>query len=257
MLEIKNLSYWYSNNKKVLDDISFTVENSCILSLLGSNGTGKTTLLKSINNIISPKSGEVLIDGINVSSLTPSKRAKLIGYVPQYNNSVFPITVIDAVMMGRMGFCNKNITSDDKDIVFDIIEKMELSEFAFKYINEMSGGERQRVFIARALAQEPKVIILDEPTSSLDMKNQLLTLEIIAKISKEKELSVIMSIHDLNLASLFSDKILVLNKGNIYNIGTSNEVLTSSMINDVYNVNASVTTYDGYKYVRLKKFAEN
>ena len=257
MLEIKNLSYWYSNNKKVLDDISFTVENSCILSLLGSNGTCKTTLLKCINNIISPKSGEVLIDGINVSNLTPSKRAKLIGYVPQYNNSVFPITVIDAVMMGRMGFCNKNITSKDKDIVFDIIEKMELSEFAFKYINEMSGGERQRVFIARALAQEPKVIILDEPTSSLDMKNQLLTLEIISKISKEKELSVLMSIHDLNLASLFSDKILVLNNGNIYNIGTPNEVLTSSMINDVYNVNASVTTYDGYQYVRLKKFAEN
>lgn len=252
-LEIQNLSHAYNSSRQILTDISFNICEKEVVSLIGPNGTGKTTLLKCISHIIKPESGSVYIDDVDISKLSAQKRARLIGYVPQYNNSLFPISVIDTIMMGRTAFSSNRITEKDKRIVFDVIEKMELEDFAFKYVNEMSGGERQRVFIARALVQEPKIIILDEPTSSLDLKNQLLTLKLISNIAKEKKIGVIMSIHDLNLTSMFSDRVIVLKKSNLFASGKPEEVLTSQIIKEVYGVNSVVSQEDSQTYIRLLK----
>lgn len=250
-LIVDNVSFSYNKEREILSDISFELNNGESIFLLGPNGTGKTTLLKCINHILTPSSGKITINGENIANMTPAMIAKKIGYVPQYNNNVFSMNVIDTIMLGRISFAGRRIRTEDKDIVFDLIDKLHLQKFAFKNINEMSGGERQRVFIARALAQEPEIIILDEPTSSLDLQNQMFTLELITDLAKNKNLGVFMSIHDLNLTSLYADKVLVLKGSKIYAFGKPNDVLTEKTVKEVYGVNAAVTEEDGAAHVRL------
>ncbi len=252
-LKVDGISFSYSEGREILTDISFELDQGETLFLLGPNGTGKTTLLKCINHILAPQKGNVYINGENVAKMTQIMRAKKVGYVPQYNNNVFPMNVVDTVMMGRIAFAGRKIRNEDKDIVFDIIDKMELQKFAFKNINEMSGGERQRVFIARALAQEPEIIIMDEPTSSLDLKNQMFTLKLITELAHSKNIGVIMSIHDLNLTSLFADKVIILKESKIYAMGDPRDTLTESNIREIYGVETAVTVEEGYSHVRLRK----
>ena len=179
MLEINNVSFSYSQDKKILDDISLNVAQGDVLGILGINGAGKTTFIKCLNNIFSPEAGNIKVNGRDIRSMTPKEIAKLIAYVPQYNGTFFNINVLDTVMMGRLPYAGRSYTENDRKIVYEILEKMNLDKFAFRSICEMSGGERQRVFIARALAQQPQIIILDEPTSSLDLHNQLFILKMI------------------------------------------------------------------------------
>lgn len=253
MLNINNISFSYVQDKKILDDISLEVNQGDVLGILGINGAGKTTLIKCINNIFSPSSGTVKINGKDISSMTPKKIAQLIAYVPQYNGSFFNINVLDTVMMGRLPYAGRSYSEKDREIVYNILEKMNLEKFAFRSIREMSGGERQRVFIARALAQQPKIIILDEPTSSLDLHNQLFILKIIEDLAKEDNLTIIMIIHDLNLASMFCNKLVMLKEGKIFSHGNTADVLTEVNIGDVYKVSSKITIEDGYKHIRLLK----
>lgn len=211
-LTITNLSFEYNKDRKVLEDISLNIEQGEILGILGTNGTGKTTFIKCINRILTPKAGSILYDGKDLLQLSQKDIAKIIAYVPQYVGNLFDMNVIDAVMMGRLPYAKHRYSKKDEEIVFEILHKMALEDFAFRNIKEMSGGERQRVFIARALAQQPKIIILDEPTSALDLHNQLFILHTIADVAQKSNISIIMTIHDLNLASLFCDKILMINK---------------------------------------------
>lgn len=250
LLEVNNITFGYGE-KNILQDVTFNINEGEILSLLGPNGTGKTTLIKCINNILKTKEGDILLNKQNISKMKAKDRAKSIAYVPQYSTVNFQISVIDTVMMGRTPFIGSNVTKEDKEIVFDIVKMMDLERYAFKDINNMSGGERQRVLIARALAQEPKILILDEPTSSLDMKNQLLILRLIKKIVVEKRIAVIMSIHDLNLASMFSDKILMLKESKVFSYGSCGEVITEENIKNLYKVEVCVSEEDDFKYVRL------
>ena len=146
-LIVDNVSFSYNKEREILSDISFELNNGESIFLLGPNGTGKTTLLKCINHILTPSSGKITINGENIANMTPAMVAKKIGYVPQYNNNVFSMNVIDTIMLGRISFAGRRIRTEDKDIVFDLIEKLNLQKFAFKNINEMSGGERQRVLL--------------------------------------------------------------------------------------------------------------
>lgn len=252
-LNVDGVTFGYTKEREILSDITFQLPFGEALFLLGPNGTGKTTLLKCINHIVAPQKGKVMISGEDVADFSPAKRAKKIGYVPQYNNHVFPMNVIDTIMMGRVSFAGYKMRGVDKDKVFDLIEKLNLQKFAFKTIDQMSGGERQRVFIARALAQEPEILILDEPTSSLDLKNQMFTLELITELAHKNGLGVILSIHDLNLTSLFADKVMILKESKIHSYGTPEETLTEEHIRKVYGVETAVTSEDGYPHVRLKK----
>lgn len=252
-LQIKNLSFGYKKNQMILNNINLEIKQGEILGILGPNGTGKTTFIKCINNIHKPNEGRILYDGNNIMNLSQLNIAKIIAYVPQYTNNFFPMNVIDTVMMGRMPYVKKNYSDEDKEIVFSIIKKMNLEKFAFRNIKEMSGGERQRVFIARAMAQQPKIIILDEPTSSLDLYNQLFILHTITKLAKENNITIIMTIHDLNLASMFCDNILMLKDAHIFAHGKPESILTAENIYEIYKVKTEITTPENYKHIRLLK----
>lgn len=252
-LKVENLSFGYTKDQKILDDISIEVEPGEILGILGPNGTGKTTFIKCINNILEPIAGKVFYGENLIGNMSHKEIAKVIAYVPQYNNSFFDMNVVDAVLMGRMPYVTTSYSTHDKEIAFEIIKQMELEKFAFRSIKAMSGGERQRVFIARALVQQPKFIILDEPTSALDLHNQLFILHTLAKIAKEQNIGLIMTIHDLNLASMFCDEILMLKDSHVFAYGTPNEVLTEQNIDGMYRVNTDVKDIDGFKHVRLLK----
>lgn len=250
-LNIKNLYFAYKKDLKILDDISISLEQGNILGILGPNGTGKTTFIKCINRIHEPLEGEIIFEDRNLRALKHEDVAKIIAYVPQYINTSFSMSVIDAVMMGRLPYAKRSYSEDDKRIVFDVIRSMELEDFAFRNIRELSGGERQRVFVARALAQNPKMIILDEPTSSLDLHNQLFILRTIEKVAREKNITIVMTIHDLNLAAMFCDKILMLKNKKIFAYGSTDEVLTEDNVNTMYKVNTKITEEEGYKHIRL------
>ena len=236
-LKIDNLSFSYSHEKIVLKDVSFAVDQGEVLGVLGTNGTGKTTLLKCINNILQPTVGDIYFGKEDITKLKQNQIAKIIAYVPQYANNLSPVTVIDFVMQGRIPYAGFSFSQHDKQIVLDVLQQFDLENYAFRKVNELSGGERQRV--------------LDEPTSSLDLYNQLFILEIIKEMGQKENLAVIMTIHDLNLASMFCDKLLMLKSGKVFAYGKTDNVLTEENIKTVYNVQTAVSIADGCKHIRL------
>ncbi|MDC7954769.1 ABC transporter ATP-binding protein, partial [Fusobacterium simiae] len=205
-LEIKNLSFSYKN-KEILNNISFEVYSGTLLSILGANGAGKTTLIKCINGILKFKKGEVLIDEKNFNNKSLKEKSKIMSYVPQITSSFdIDLTVFDTVLLGRVPHKTFKFSEWDKQIALNNIKKLDLEKYLFSYVGELSGGEKQRVLIARALTQEPKILILDEPISNLDLKFQLETMKILKNLAKEENLIVTTILHDLNFAISYSDK---------------------------------------------------
>lgn len=236
---VEGLSFAYKQ-KQVLNGIQFSLDDGQVLGLLGPNGAGKSTLLKCLNRINASSAGVICIDGNNIHGLKQRELARHLGYVPQSTHTGFPLSVFDAVLLGRTPYVYFKITEKDKEIAMRMLALLELEHMAFRMFNELSGGERQRVFIARALAQEPRVILLDEPTSYLDLKHQLETLARIREIVREKNICAIMAIHDLNLAFRFCDQVMLLKDGCIYSQGEPSEALTEDHIFQVYGVEAKI-----------------
>ena len=252
-LTAEHITFGYRTERRILDDVSLHVAPGEVLGLLGPNGTGKTTLIKCIAQLLQPSAGTVCVDGTDLAALRPADIAKRIAYVPQYTHAAFGMTALQAVLMGRLPYAGHRYRAKDERIAFDVIERMGLSDFAFRNIVEMSGGERQRVFIARALAQETGLIILDEPTPCFDLYNQLFILRLITEIAKRENIAVLMTIHDLNLASLFCDTLLMLKDAHVFAHGRAQEVLTEENVAAMYGVATRVTVEDGAKHVRLLK----
>ncbi|EJO5347999.1 ABC transporter ATP-binding protein [Clostridium botulinum] len=241
MLEmlINDIVFSY-DNKKVIKGINLKVEEGEIVSIIGPNGSGKSTLLKCINGILKPCSGNIYINSKEVLKMNPKELAKIIAYVPQETSEVFMQTIFETVLMGRKPHLKWGVREKDLKIVEEILEYMELLDLAECYIDELSGGQKQRVYIARALAQEPKILLLDEPTSSLDIKHQLEVLQVVDKISRQRNTSVIMVIHDLNLAYRFSDKLALVKSGQVISYDSPEVVITEENINSVYEVESSI-----------------
>ncbi|MFP3945326.1 MAG: ABC transporter ATP-binding protein [Archaeoglobaceae archaeon] len=226
------------NGSRILKDMNLMVESGEVLGIVGPNGSGKTTLLRCINRILRPKKGTILIDGQELNSLGQEDIARRVGYVPQTETRTFPATVFDTVLMGRKPHMNWKPGERDLRIVSEVIKKLGLESLAMRDITELSGGQRQKVIMARALAQEPQVLLLDEPTSSLDLKHQMEVMNI-AKSQTEYGVSVVMAIHDLNLAARYSDKIIMVKDGYIHYAGGT-EILTPRNIESVYEVKVKV-----------------
>ncbi len=244
-LEIKGASFGYGS-MPALEDVTMSLGDGEIVSLVGPNGSGKTTLLKCINMILKFQKGTVLVEEKDISKLKLKELAKLLSYVPQSAGRSFPSTVFEIVLIGRKPYVDWSVSSRDKEIVSNILSLMGLKEMALRQSNELSGGEYQKVLIARALAQEPQVLLLDEPTSNLDLKHQLDVLNLITSIVKKKNIAAVMAMHDLNLASRFSNKMIFLNGGKIYDAGKPENVLTERNIRKVYGVEAIVNKNAGY-----------
>jgi iron complex transport system ATP-binding protein len=239
-LVINKLSFSY-NSIAALKNVKLELCLNEVLSIVGPNGSGKTTLLKCIDRILKPSQGAVLVDGRDVANIGLGELSKIIGYVPQSSTSTFPFTVFDMVLMGRKPYIQWSVGERDKEIVAEILTFLGISKLAARYFNELSGGEQQKVIVARALAQQPQILLLDEPTSNLDIKHQLEVLNIVKDLTRSRQLSVIMAMHDLNLASRFSDKMIMLKHGSIFAVGTSKSVLTEENIESVYGVKSHVT----------------
>ncbi len=232
-LIIENLSFQYPS-RKVLSDISLSLNKGECLSILGTNGVGKSTLLKCINRILRQQNGKVIVMGEDVKSLSGNDLAKHIGYVSQRNN--FSVSsVFDAVLLGRKPYIKWDVTKRDLEIVHNVMKSLGLEDFALRNVDELSGGEAQKVAIARALAQQSDVLMFDEPTSNLDLKNQLEVISIIKNIVKERQISAIVTMHDLNMALRFADKFLFLKGGKIFDAGDIH-IVTEENILAVYGV---------------------
>jgi iron complex transport system ATP-binding protein len=246
ILEVDGVEFQYKS-KEVLKEIKFELKRNEILSILGPNGVGKTTLLKCMNAILKPKRGTVLIEDEDVLKLEQIEIARRLGYVPQRCEPA-RLTAFDAILLGRMPHIKWNITTEDVMIVEDTIKKLNLDEMALRYIDELSGGELQKVGIARAIAQNPKLLLLDEPTSSLDLKNQLEILDTVRDVVRKENVSAIMTMHDLNLAFRYSDKFLFLKNGTIFAAGRMEDI-TSDIIKEVYGVPVTIQNYQNVSVV--------
>jgi len=238
-LDVKNISFNY-DSVRVLKNLTLNVEGGEILSIVGPNGSGKTTLLRCINRAIKPREGTVLLEGKNVAKMNFMEIAKKMSTVRQSADTAFPSTVLDMVLMGRRPYIKWSVTPKDLEIVDRVMKLVDINHLTDRYLDELSGGERQKVTMARALAQEPKVLLLDEPTANLDVKNQLEILSIIKDLVKRENMAVVIAIHDLNLAARFSDKMVMLKDGAIVAAGSPNSVLTQSNIMKVYGVEVKI-----------------
>jgi iron complex transport system ATP-binding protein len=247
-LDINGVSFSYGS-RLALREAHAAIGEGELVSLVGPNGSGKTTLLKCINQILKPRSGTVYVAGKNIRTIGLKEIARSVGYVPQSASYAFPTSVFDTVLLGRKPYVTWGVSQNDKEIVIDSLTMLGLQAMALRQFNELSGGERQKVLIARALAQRPQVLLLDEPTSNLDIKHQLEVLEMVRTVASEKKIAVVMAIHDLNMASRFSDTIICLHQGKIHSIGTPAEVLTCEMIRVVYGVEAAVNGHSGRPHI--------
>lgn len=245
-VRIKDLCFSYKMNP-VLDQISFDVHEHEIVAVLGPNGAGKSTLLKCINRILDYKKGVILIGEDDTRRLSRLELAQEIGYVAQRSEAA-RLTTFDAVLLGRHPYLRYRISEQDIRIVNAIIEKLHMQELSLRYVDQLSGGELQKVCIARALVQDPGLLLLDEPTGSLDLKNQVELLQLIRKIIDGHNVSAIMSLHDINLAIHYADRIIFLKDQKIHSICVKNEI-TREIIREVYDIEVTLYYAEDYPVV--------
>ncbi|MBT3313183.1 MAG: heme ABC transporter ATP-binding protein [Anaerolineae bacterium] len=244
MLKIESLTVAYGS-KTVLHNISFDVQPGEIVALIGPNGAGKSTLIRAISGVIPIKSGDIFSNGENLANLTTQERAKILSVVPQARQLGGAFSVEQAVMMGRTPYLNwlGKESDADKAAVKLVLQQTSLEKFAERPIAQLSGGEQQRVLLARALAQSTPILLLDEPTNHLDLQHQTNLLSIVKRLAKEKNLTVLVAMHDLNLVSFFADKVALLADGNMQSIGTPQEVIRAEHISAVYQTPVEIINH--------------
>ena len=255
MLEIRNLRFGYDSRNPVLRGVNLILEEGNVGILLGRNGAGKTTLFKIMTGILRPDAGEILYNGRNLLEMSRRERAAVVAYVPQ-QIEFGDLTVYQSVLTGRVSYYTVKPSRSDLKVVERILTETGLEDVSCRNVLELSGGERQKVAIARALAQEPRVLVFDEPTGNLDIANELLIIREARKIAHEKGIIVISSIHDLNQAMFFGDRFFFMKDGTIIRSGDAG-VFDQSIIKEVYGVSARVVESCGEKMIHCYKESED
>ncbi len=246
VLSVNKVEFSYGS-VPVLCDVNFEVKKGDFISILGVNGSGKSTLMKCINRILRFKEGMIFVEDRDLKQMKAIEIAQKIGYVPQTSEKGF-VTVFDAVLLGRKPYIKWDVSQTDIELTEEILKIMGLEEYSLRYINELSGGELQKVVIARALVQEPQILLLDEPTSDLDLKNQLEVMKILKEVSSTKNIASVVVMHDINLALRYSDKFIILKDGQVFTSG-GKEVITPEIIKKTYGVDVHVTNFEGIPVV--------
>jgi len=249
MLEVRGLSFSYGDFE--VRDVCFSVGRGEVLTLLGPNGSGKTTILKAMLGLLKPARRCVYVDGRDLHSLPSRERSKLVGYVPQLHSPPFPYTVLDVVVTGlapQLGAFG----APRREHYEKALEKLRLlgmERYKDRPYTQLSGGQLQLVLIARALVQDPEVLLLDEPTAHLDFRNQVKVLEVVRRLARAEGVSAVMTLHDPNLASMYSDRIALVKGGRVVALGRPREVLRESVLREVYGIDVRVLEHDGLRLI--------
>lgn len=251
ILSVNNIVFSYKD-MEVLNGINFTVEKGDFVSILGINGSGKSTLLKCINKILNYETGSILLNGVDIKSMDNLELAQKIAYVPQ-KLPVERSTVFDTILLGRRPYITWNVSKRDIKLTENIMNLLNIESYALRYINNLSGGELQKVVLARALVQAPEILLLDEPTSDLDLKNQYNVMNLLKTIAKDKKITPIIVLHDINLALRYSNKFILLKNGKVFSCG-GKDTISSNSIKEVYGIDAYVKDFNGIKTVIPKHY---
>lgn len=247
MLRIQQLHFHYRPDAPVLSGVDLTLRDGEIGILLGKNGSGKTTLFGCVLGLLRPKSGTILLDGREISRMSPRERAGKIAYVPQ-DIQFGALTVFDSVLMGRLSRFGLKAGRGDEEAAERVLRDMHLEAFASRNAQELSGGEKQQVAIARALAQEPELLIFDEPTGNLDIANEQMVLRQARQLARDRHISILTSLHDLNQALYLGDRFFFLRDGRIrYDV--AREEITPEIIRDVFDIGARILDIEGKQYI--------
>lgn len=241
LISSKNISFEY-NKKKILNNISFEADSG-ITSIIGPNAAGKTTLLKCLSGLLKVNTGSVFVNNNDISQKKYNPLIKDIGYMQQHPQCYASLTVFEIVLLGKLQCLSLFVKKRIKEKIYNILNELSLYHLKDKYISELSGGQKQMVFIAQSIAKQPRVLMLDEPNNNLDLYNQFEIMEKITTLSNNKKLTIILTIHDINLASRFSNQIYVLKGGNMICNGIPSDILNEHLIKDVYGV-VPYITYD-------------
>ena len=248
MISVDRISHSYKD-KPVLHDVSFEVASGQCMAILGNNGAGKSTLVSAVAKIINPKTGNVQVDGRDFYHLSRNNRARLLAYVAQ-KNEASQVSVYDTILLGRKPYIKWALESEDFKKCDEVIHQMGLDSFKQRMVDELSGGELQKVMIARALVQDPKVLILDEPTSNLDPKNQHDVLSLVQSIARSHQIAVLIVLHDVTHALRYCDQFLMLKNGEVYSFGDKSSV-SEKAIFDIYGVKSNIVEINGQKIVAV------
>ena len=251
MIEAKGICFHYKNCPVVLQNVDFQAEDGHFLAILGNNGAGKSTLLKCMNGILKPDAGSLLLDGEDLLTMPHRQVAQRVAFVAQTVAST-QMTVHDMVMLGRRPYMGWSFSREDHDIVHAAMARLGLMDMRGRFLNQLSGGERQKVMLARALAQQPRLLLLDEPTSALDIRNQYQVLKIVGELCRTEGLTAVVVIHDLTLALRFCDRFLLMRDGQVYRCGGL-EVLDKAALGEVYGVDAEPVVVNGRHIVLVNE----
>lgn len=251
MIEAKGICFHYKNCPVVLQNVDFQAEGGHFLAILGNNGAGKSTLLKCMNGILKPDAGSLLLDGEDLLTMPHRQVTQRVAFVAQTVAST-QMTVHDMVMLGRRPYMGWSFSREDHDIVHAAMARLGLMDMRGRFLNQLSGGERQKVMLARALAQQPRLLLLDEPTSALDIRNQYQVLKIVGELCRTEGLTAVVVIHDLTLALRFCDRFLLMRDGQVYRCGGL-EVLDKTALREVYGVDAEPVVVNGRHIVLVNE----
>lgn len=234
---------------EVLRGVDFTLAPGEVLGLVGPNGSGKSSLLKCLAGLRPLSGGHLLLEGRSLAGYARQEMARAIAYVPQHTGPSMSLRVIDLVLLGRLPHRGRGTAQQDQAIALAAIERLALQPLALRHFSDLSGGERQRVLMARALAQQGRLLLLDEPTSDLDLRHQLATLQTVHELSRQRGVGAVIAIHDLALAARFCDRLLMLRAGTVLAAGTPQQVLTPDNVEALFGVSARIGNDGGLPYV--------
>ena len=249
-IELENLGFKYGD-AVVFKEINLLLDEPNLTCIIGPNGVGKSTLMHCINKILKPVEGSVRLDDVDLKSIGLKNLAKCIGHVPHDASDTFAMTVMDTVLMGRHPHSGLNTTDKDIHIAADNLKLLGIENLSMRNSNELSAGQHKKVMIARGLAQEPKILMLDEPTAYLDINHQIQVMKLLRKITREKEISILVICHDLNITARYADRIIMLANESVYASGTAKEAITVENIKAVYDVDCQIIDIEGRPHVIL------